>query len=271
MTAKEAFRAHTRRVSRRNLGQGFPARIQARLSRPLILIKTRNTMDKDPKTVQEMFGRIAGRYDLMNTLMTMGRDQSWRRFVLQTAAPPRGGSLLDVACGTGPMALMAAAMFPSVSVTAVDFTENMVRTALSRPGRQKVSWGIADGLALPFGDNSFDAVTSGYLIRNVPDPLKAFQEQARVVKPGGRVVCLDTCPPPDGLLKPAIMVHMKYVIPFLGQMVAKNRSAYEYLPDTTANFMNPQQLTDLMKQAGLKNIGFRQFMFNTQTVAWGEK
>ncbi|MBI9075894.1 MAG: ubiquinone/menaquinone biosynthesis methyltransferase [Desulfatibacillum sp.] len=228
-------------------------------------------MNKDPKTVQEMFGKIAGRYDFMNTLMTMGQDQSWRRFVLKTANPPQNGSLLDVACGTGPMALMAAAMYPSVKITAVDFTENMVRVALGRPGCEKISWGIADGLALPFPDASFDAVTSGYLIRNVPDPLKAFQEQTRVLKPGGKVVCLDTCPPPDSIFKPAIMVHMKYVIPLLGQVVAKNRSAYEYLPDTTANFMNPRQLISLMKQAGLKNIGFRQFMFNTQTVAWGTK
>ncbi len=160
-------------------------------------------------------------------------------------------------------------MHPSVRVTAMDFTEQMVRTALLRPEHDSIDWGVADGLALPFPDQMFDAVTSGYLIRNVPDPLKAFSEQVRVLEPGGRLVCLDTCPPPENWLKPFIMVHMKHVIPFLGAVVAKNRDAYEYLPDTTAQFMTPDQLKDLMQQAGLKQVAYRQFMFGTQSVLWG--
>ncbi len=228
-------------------------------------------MNEQSKEVQKMFGKIAGRYDLMNTLMTMGRDKSWRSHVLDMAAPPEGGNLLDIGCGTGAIALEATARFQSVQVTAMDFTEQMVQIARNRSNSKNISWGLADGLALPFAENSFDAVTSGYLIRNVPDARLAFEEQFRVVKPGGRVVCLDTCPPPDNFLKPFIMIHMKTVIPLLGQVIAKNRSAYEYLPDTTAQFLNADQLAAVMTDVGLKNVSYRQFMFGTQSVAWGVK
>ena len=228
-------------------------------------------MNEQSREVQRMFGEIAGRYDLMNKLMTLGRDRQWRRHVLRMAAPPRGGRLLDIGCGTGDIAIEAADAFKSVEITAMDLTEEMVRIAQTKASDGKIRWGLADGMALPFGDNIFDAVTSGYLIRNVPDALEAFREQVRVVKPGGRVVCLDTCPPPDNIFKPFIMIHLKTVIPFLGDVIAKNRSAYEYLPDTTAKFMTGDELASVMKEAGLKKVGYRQFMFRTQTVAWGRK
>ena len=113
----------------------------------------------------------------------------------------------------------------------------MMRTGRSRQNGSQVAWTAGDALALPVENACFDSVTSGYLIRNVVDPLRAFKEQARVVKPGGRVVCLETSLPPDGPVKPLLQFFLNHLIPLLGHMVSGNRSAYTYLPQTTQNFM----------------------------------
>lgn len=223
-------------------------------------------VDKNPEKVRAMFGGIARDYDLMNTLMTLGRDRSWRRYVAAEAAPPPGGSVLDIGCGTGGIALTLAGRYPGVKVTGADFTEAMLDVARTRPGAGQVEWKVADATALPFADGAFDAVTSGYLVRNVPDPLAAFREQARVVRPGGRVVCLETAPPPGSMVLPLVNLHLKYVIPLLGSMVARDRGAYTYLPETTKNFLSPDALARVVEKAGLTIVRVRRFMFGTQTV-----
>ena len=134
---------------------------------------------------------------------------------------------------------------------------------------RRVTWAAADALALPFEDACFDAVTSGYLIRNVSDARQAFTEQARVVKPGGRVVCLETSPPPEGPLKPLLLLFLNRLIPLLGQLVSGNRPAYTYLPQTTQNFLSPEKVAATMRSAGLTNIRYRQFMFGTIAVHVG--
>jgi demethylmenaquinone methyltransferase/2-methoxy-6-polyprenyl-1,4-benzoquinol methylase len=179
--------------------------------------------------VQNMFDRIAGRYDLMNRVMTLGQDQRWRQFVIQQTRLPSGGSLLDLATGTGDIAFAALKADPSAQVFGADFSIGMMQVGRKRPCGARVRWSGADALHLPFPSDSFDAVTAGYLMRNVIDIPRALAEQLRVLKPGGRLVILDTAPPPKSLLRPFILLYLKYGIPALGRLISGNPDAYEYL------------------------------------------
>ncbi|MEJ2751637.1 MAG: class I SAM-dependent methyltransferase [Chloroflexota bacterium] len=145
--------------------------------------------------VQDMFTRIAGNYDLMNRLMTAGQDVTWRRYVIHQAQLPLDGRLLDIATGTGEIALEGLALVPGLQAVGGDFTVEMMQVGRQIPVRRAIRWVGADTLALPFPDDYFDAVTSGFLMRNVIDVHKAFSEQMRVLKPGGRVVVLESSPP----------------------------------------------------------------------------
>jgi len=222
-----------------------------------------------PHDVRAMFDRIAGRYRLMNVLMTFGRDRAWRRAVVDEAALPAGGRLLDLASGTGDIALEALRRDPDLRVIAADFSLEMMRVGRRRPDGGRVAWCAADALALPFADASFDAVTSGYLLRNVADRGRAFREQARVVRPGGRVVCLDTSPPPPSPLRPLVRLHLRRIIPLLGRLIAGDRSAYAYLSASTEGFTEPQRLAAIMREAGLVEVRYRSFMAGTIAVHVG--
>jgi demethylmenaquinone methyltransferase / 2-methoxy-6-polyprenyl-1,4-benzoquinol methylase len=221
--------------------------------------------------VQQMFGRIASRYNLMNRLMTFGQDMRWRRFVVQQAKLPAGGKLLDLATGTGDIAFEAVKAVTDLRAVGADFALPMMMVGKQYPIGKRVLWSAADALNLPFLDNTFDAVTSGYLIRNVIDIPRTFAEQMRVLKPGGRVVVLDTCPPPKNLFRPFILVQLKYVIPLLGRLISPDGSAYQYLPESAQAFKTPNELATLMRQAGFKNVVYKTFMFGTMAVHWGEK
>jgi demethylmenaquinone methyltransferase/2-methoxy-6-polyprenyl-1,4-benzoquinol methylase len=219
--------------------------------------------------IRAMFGRIARRYDLMNRLMTLGRDRAWRRYVVRQAGLPVGGRLLDIATGTGDIAFEAARREGRPVVVGADFSLPMMRVGQAKPGGDGIGWCQCDALALPFGAAAFDAVTSGYLIRNVVDAPAAFREQVRVVRPGGRLVCLDTSPPPHGPLRPLIMFHFKVVIPLLGRLVAGDGAAYTYLPESTEGFKAPDELAQVMREAGLERVTYRRFMFGTIAVHTG--
>lgn len=227
--------------------------------------------DRRDTAVREMFDRIAGNYQRMNALMTFGRDRAWRRAVVRAAALPPGGALLDLATGTGDIALEVLRADPAARVTAADFSLEMMRVGRSRPGGERIAWCGADALALPFADAAFDAVTSGYLLRNVADRVAAFREQARVVRPGGRVVCLDTSPPPRSPLRPLVLLHLRRVIPLLGRLVARDRSAYAYLSASTEGFKTPDELAAMMRAAGLVDVRYERFMAGTIAVHVGTR
>ena len=217
-----------------------------------------------------MFGRIARRYDLMNQLMTFGCDRSWQREVARLAAPPPGGRLLDIGCGTGGIAKAAWGRDPSLEITAADFTRAMLHRGRSGPWRPRLRWCCADALSLPFANATFDAVVSGYLIRNVTDIHQALAEQCRVAKPGARIVCLDTAPPGRHPLKPLIDFHMHQVIPRVGGLVSGDPMAYRYLPQSTQAFKTPEELARFMRAAGLVAVAFQRRMFNTVTIIHGQ-
>jgi len=223
--------------------------------------------------VQRMFDRIARRYRLMNTLMTAGQDRRWRRFVVTRAALPPDGRLLDLATGTGDIAREALRALPQLRVTGADFSTGMLQTGRAAADGADLYWVAADALQLPFVDECFDAVTSGYLVRNVLDIPRTLREQLRVLRPGGRIIILESSPPPASLLRPLIELHLRLVIPLLGRLVVgrEGAAAYRYLPHTTQAFHSPQELAQLMRAAGLREVGWRSFMFGTMTVHEGRK
>lgn len=224
--------------------------------------------------VRGMFDRIAERYNLMNRVITAGQDMKWRRKVVEAAALPRDGTLLDLATGTGDIAFEALKRHPDARVFGADFAMQMMQVG-RRNGRYgaAVGWTAADALRLPFADGRFDAVVSGYLMRNVIDMPAALAEQRRALKPGGRIVMLDTSPPPRNALRPLIMLHLKIGIPLLGRLIAgKSASdAYRYLPESTQAFKSATELADIVAEAGFHDVKFRMFMFGTIALHWGIK
>ena len=223
--------------------------------------------------VQGMFARIASRYDLMNRLMTAGQDVRWRREVIQRASLPPSARLLDLGTGTGDLAQEALRQHPDCRPVAADFTLQMMRIGqrrLSDTGSHP-AWLGADALHLPLPDHSFEETVSGFLFRNVIDIPQALSEQRRILKPGGRIVILDTTRPPQNLLAPFIRFHLRVIIPALGRLVTGEGDAYNYLPDSTQAFLTAEQLAEHMRLAGFREVGFRRLMLGTIAIHWGVK
>lgn len=226
------------------------------------------TGQKRAAYVQNMFTRIAGRYDLINRLMTAGQDVRWRKQVIQLARLTDDSCLLDIGTGTGDLARQALAACPGAKVISADFTLEMMRFGQKRG---PLDFSSADALRLPFDDSSFDAVVSGFLLRNVIDLQKALQEQYRVLRDGGRIVVLDTTRPKKNILSPCIWLHMHFLIPALGRMLAGTSDAYRYLPESTEEFLTAEDLAAQMSSTGFSNIEYRRTMFGTIAIHWGEK
>ena len=205
-----------------------------------------------PEGVQSMFDRIAPVYDAMNRLMTAGLDQKWRRVAVEAVVRP-GDRVLDACCGTGDLAVAAARA--GGKVTGVDFSKPMLeRARLKAP---EIEWVEGDALALPFADDSFDAATVGFGVRNLADLELGLRELRRVLRPGGRLAILEITRP-QGLLAPFYRLWFDGVIPVAGK-VLPGGSAYTYLPASVRRFPDPQGLAKAMDEAGFGDIRWRLF------------
>jgi demethylmenaquinone methyltransferase / 2-methoxy-6-polyprenyl-1,4-benzoquinol methylase len=222
------------------------------------------------RKVQAMFQEIAPRYDLMNRLMTGGQDVRWRKMVIRLAQLSAGSKLLDLGAGTGDLTREALWQVPGCQPVAADFTLGMMQAGKKQPGAE-LTWSCADALNLPFPAEAFDAVVSGFLLRNVTDLPRALAEQFRVLRPGGRIVTLDTTRPRKTLLSPLIRFHMHRIIPFLGGLLTGSRDAYVYLPSSTEGFLLAEELQGRMNQAGFEQVRFRRLMFGTVAIHWATK
>ena len=229
------------------------------------------TGNERSRYVQTMFTGIAPRYDLMNRLMTAGQDVGWRREVIRRAELPQRARLLDLGAGTGDLAREALRQHPDCRPTAADFTLEMMRIGQQRPDAPALDWAAADARCLPFPDETFNAVVSGFLLRNVSDLRQCLGELHRVLMPGGRFVSLDTNPPPETPLAPFIRFHLHTVIPTLGRIITGHGEAYNYLPDSTEGFLEPEKLAARLTQAGFAGVGFHRLMFGTVAIHWAEK
>jgi demethylmenaquinone methyltransferase / 2-methoxy-6-polyprenyl-1,4-benzoquinol methylase len=209
------------------------------------------------RLVGTMFGRIAGRYDLMNRIMTGGLDRRWRRLAVREAMAAGGNSMLDIGTGTGDLALELAKEAGVERVAAFDLALPMLQRAITRPQHGYVSFGLADATRLPFRDASFDAVTTAFMLRNVPDVSAALAEARRVLRPGGRFVCLEITRQDGGLLPKITAVYFKHIVPFVGRRISGDATAYSYLPQSVGRFLSAVELRQAMLTAGFRAAGYR--------------
>ena len=197
-----------------------------------------------------MFDRITPVYDVMNRAMTLGLDQAWRRLTAEAVVRP-GDRVLDACCGTGDLALACARA--GGRVTGLDFSTRMLAKAREKVPR--LEWVQGDLLALPFEDASFDAATVGFGVRNVSDLEAAFGELARVLRPGGRLACLEITQP-TGLLRPFFDLWFDRLVPLAGTLLPGG-SAYTYLPASVRRFPEPRGLAAICAGAGFAQIRWR--------------
>lgn len=231
---------------------------------------------ENPADIKEMFNKISPRYVLMNKLMTFGQDRYWRKELIRLSGLEDGNSLLDVATGTGDVIFEAIQKGIKLDKSSgLDFSTGMLNVARSRSADLKnikqVEWIEGDALKLPFDNSEFDIVTSAYLMRNVMDIDTAFTEQYRVLKPEGRVACLDTTPPVKSMMSPFINFYLIKIIPLLGSLISGNKSAYTYLPETTKAFKTAEELKEIMIKAGFEKVSYKKYMFGTIAIHWGKK
>jgi demethylmenaquinone methyltransferase / 2-methoxy-6-polyprenyl-1,4-benzoquinol methylase len=211
-----------------------------------------------PDDVQRMFDRIVRRYDLMNRLMTGGRDVAWRRKAAEIAIGSGARAALDIATGTGDLAIeMRRQGVPSV--IGLDFAAQMLGSASEKVAAQRVS-GIdlvrGDAMRLPFADGRFDAATIAWGLRNLPDYERGIAEMSRVLAPGGRLVVLEMTPLRNPALRRAFNLYFDRMVPLIGGVVSGDPDAYRYLPASVGAFPDADTLADLMRGAGLRNVRY---------------
>ena len=220
--------------------------------------------------VQGMFDRIAHRYDLMNTLMTLGQHQAVRISAAKLAQPPHNGLALDLATGTGDFAAALRTIEPTCRVVGVDFALEMMRFGHEKYS-QDVFFSGGDMLQLPFADNLFDCSVNGYVLRNVSDVRAAFAEMYRVLKPGGRAISLEITSPRAPIWKTVFGVYFDHVMPRIGGMLSGQPDAYKYLPQSVRDFYAPEIVVDLMRQVSFRDVFFQFKMLGTMAVYVGVK
>jgi demethylmenaquinone methyltransferase / 2-methoxy-6-polyprenyl-1,4-benzoquinol methylase len=202
--------------------------------------------------VRAMFDRIAGFYDLMNSVMTAGLHHRWRARAADLAALAPGDSALDVACGTGDLAIeLARRVGPGGEVIGSDFAEEMLERARGKAPELVWEWGNA--LDLPYASGRFDAATVGFGARNFSDLDRGLHEMTRVVRPGGRVVVLEITTPQRPPLSTFFRVWFDRVVPLIGRLTGES-VAYSYLPSSVRRFPPPEGLAGAMERAGLRDI-----------------
>ena len=218
------------------------------------------------RAVSTMFTRIAGRYDLMNSVMTAGRHHAWRRATARAAAAAPRGPVLDLATGTGDLAIALRAIDPTRVVVGADFSLGMLRQARRKVG---IALAAADALRLPFADGAFACVVSAFLLRNLVDLDGGLREMARVTRPGGRIVALEITRVVVPVWGGIFGLYFRRVVPALGAMVARDRQAYTYLPASVDRFLTARQLAEAMERTGLHNVHWRSFGLGTVALHVG--
>ena len=224
--------------------------------------------------VADLFARISGHYDLMNDVMTLGMHRGWKRRTAALAAQALPGPALDVSTGTGDLALQLARR-PGVDWTVgLDLLPEMIALARGRAMRQRaaaVSLMLGDALSLPFPAGTFACATAGFSLRNMPDVRQAIAEMARVIQPGGRVALLELSPMETGVKARLFRLYFHKLVPLVGKLIARDRAAYTYLPQSVDRFYDANELASMLRESGLENVGYHRLGFGTVCLHWGDK
>ena len=239
------------------------------------IVPYKQSSQSKKEQVAEMFDNIAFRYDFLNRFLSAGIDVSWRKKAINKLKDIKPQNILDVATGTGDVAILIAKMLKPAKITGIDISEGMLEV-----GRKKIAdLGLGqtiellsgDSEKINFPDHNFDAITVAFGVRNYQNLEKGLQEMYRVLKPGGKLVVLEFSKPKNVLFKSFYNFYMNYIAPGFGKMVSKNRSAYQYLNDSVQKFPEGQNFINIMEKYGYTNIGFKPLTMGICTLYWGIK
>lgn len=223
--------------------------------------------------VKKTFNMIAGNYDKLNTIMSLGTHQKWRQKATAkiTVGPDK---ILDLCCGTADWTIMLAKRYPHSRVVGMDFSQEMLKIAqqkVSNSEATNINLEIGDAMNLRYQDASFDVVTIGFGLRNVPDADKVLQEIYRVLKPGGQLICLEAYKVETPVIKIGWQLYFNRLMPLMGRVFAKSQSEYQYLDDSVNKFVSIKRLAEMMRDVGFKNITVDDLMFKAAAIHAAEK
>ncbi|MCH2657545.1 MAG: ubiquinone/menaquinone biosynthesis methyltransferase [Dehalococcoidia bacterium] len=218
--------------------------------------------------VKNMFGSIANRYDFMNSIMTGGRHHFWRRLAAEELVTP-GDIVVDVGCGTGDLSFACLRQSASHAI-GIDFARPMLPIALDKAkkfsAKDKFTATVGDATSLPIANDSVDVWCSAFVIRNIPDMDAAFHEAWRILKPGGKIAILEITKMQPSLFSPIIRMHFNHIVPFIGKIISRHNTAYEYLPVSVDQFETKEELCVRLDRAGFNINVVRSLMFRTITL-----
>lgn len=225
--------------------------------------------------VHHVFENIYGQYDSMNSVISFKRHKAWRKDVMTRMDVEKGAKALDVCCGTGDWAIsLAEATGSTGEVIGLDFSHNMLSVAEAKNRSlqlSQLSFIHGNAMELPFADNSFDYVTIGFGLRNVPDYMKVLKEMYRVVKPGGKVVCLETSQPTLIGFRQVYYLYFRFIMPLLGKLFAKSYQEYAWLHESAKHFPDKQKLKQMFLSAGFSRVSIKQYTGGVAAMHMGIK
>lgn len=224
--------------------------------------------------VHAIFENISEKYDMMNDFISFGLHRIWKLHLTKEISGHKTGTILDVCCGTGDLALLLAKQNEKAKITGIDFSNNMLKIAEKRKrkrGLHNVKFIQGDAMQLPFMDDTFDCAVISFGLRNVTDYKKVLLEMKRVIRPEGMLYCLDSSYPENKRFKPWFKLYFKYIMPYIGRIFAGKGTEYQWLNDSTEQFLTKVQLSSLFKQCGLHNVGYYRHFLGTAACHRGTK
>ena len=233
-----------------------------------------SSKEKKQPYVNRLFETIASRYDFFTVFMSYGMDRGWKRRLVEMLDLSGDETALDIACGTGDITFMIARRLTSGHAVGLDITQAMLRIAGRKQHETNISnigFHQGDILSLPFQDETFDCVTGGYALRNVPDITAALKEIKRVLKPGGRVLSLDFAHPPNRAYRWLYLRYLTVVGSTAGLILHRDADTYRYIPESLKLYPGQQGVSRLMEQAGLVDTGYREFGGGIMAINYGRK
>ena len=239
------------------------------------IVPFKNEEEGKKKQVEQMFDQIAFRYDFLNRFLSGGIDVWWRKKAIGQLKKLQPKTILDVATGTGDLALMSEKILHPEKITGIDISEGMLeigRKKILKGGLQeKIELLLGDSEAILFEDNTFDAVTVAFGVRNFENLEKGLSEIRRVLKPGGQLIVLEFTRPSAPVVKQLYGLYMKYITPAVGKIFAKNNDAYKYLNDSVFQFPERQNFTNILKQSNYRNAFYKTLTLGICTIYCAEK
>lgn len=224
--------------------------------------------EEKPKYVKEKFDEIASKYNLFNDLITFGMHRYWKKFLVTKTGISHDGVVLDLCCGTGDITRYLANYAPQGRVYALDFSSEMIKTAQNRLQNKytRLTLMRGDAMKIPISNESMDAVTIGYGLRNVKDLKQCLEEILRILKPGGKLLCLDIGKIRIPIIKQIAQFYLFHVVPQIGQLIMPRQEMFQYLPHSSINYPSQEKLKDIMYEVGFNKVEYFDFLFGITTI-----